>query len=237
VYYAIQGSPNSKVYRKGHTVSATVPPELLFSTSSFPTWMVLRGGTFYWISSTGSPPFYVYKRSATAPPTDLGTQVTQMSEGAAPIAFTATSTTIFWVEDVAGSYLLRQLALTGTAAITAATPAGLAFTTLHADQAKVYWGVRFPVDVAGVYSTYFDGPTTRLTSIYAASAVPDAVSDQVYFGDGFSVSPLYKVSKSGGTAVEISPTFLGYDFVGTDARFVFARGGWGSFSPVYEYVK
>jgi hypothetical protein len=238
VYYAIQGNPNSQVYRKAHTASATVPPELFFSTPAFPTYLVVRGGTSYWMSSTNNTaPFYVFKRSLTAQMSDQGTQVTTTSETGRPFAFVATSTTLYWTLQAGTSLDLRELPIGATTVTDVAGAPGSPSTPLHADQKKVYWAVRAGGPAQGVYSHYSGGGVAHLSSTEAGVVMPDPLSDQVYFGDPFILTPLYKVNKSGGPTIEISAQLFGYDFIGTDSRFVYIGGQWGSVNPAYRYVK
>jgi hypothetical protein len=236
-YFAVSGNPSSTVYRKAHTAAAAAAPEVLFHTSTFPAWMVIRGGILYWmtgdyISAT------VYKRSMTAPPSDLGTQITTVGEPRVS-SFVATSTTLYWMIQKGTANILRELSVTATAAVNVpnapTTPLGTALEPIHADTKRVYWGVTG--SNAGVYTYYAGGQVVQLSNIASRSVFSDPLSDQLYFGDPFTITPLYKMTKTGGAPVEISRSFLGGDIAGSDAQFVYAFPGWGSNIPVYRYVK
>jgi hypothetical protein len=233
VYFAVQGTMQSTVYRKAHTASAAAAPEVVFNPMTFPQWMAVRGGVVYWLS--GEPNQHVFKRALNAPMADQGTQLTTVSESHVD-QFTATSTTLYWVRGAGNTYTLRRFALTGTAALDVASAVVSPAISIHADATRVFWGVYGGSPAPGLYSYYWgDAPRLVFASNAVRIAFPDSLSDQVYFMDW--VSPVYRMAKTGGTPVEVAATFLGYDVIGTDAHFIFADAQWGTSSTGYRYVK
>jgi hypothetical protein len=236
VYFAISGTP-STVYRKAHTASATAAPEVLFQTASFPAWMVIRSGTLYWMTGDYLNAT-VYKRAMNAPAMDLGTQITTVGEPRVS-SFVATSTTLYWMVQTNTANTLRELSLTATVASdvpNAPNPGlGMAVPPLHADANRVYWGG--VGNQAGVYAYYAGGSVVRLSDLSAQQVYADPLSDQLYFGDPSNFTPLYRMSRNGGTPVEISASFLGGDLAGSDAQYIYAFPGWGSSISVYRYLK
>lgn len=230
-YFAVSGNP-SHVYRKAHTAAPAAAPEMLFQTATFAAWMVIRGGTLYWMSGDYLNAT-IYKRAMNAPPSDTGTQVTTVGEPRVS-SFVATSTTLYWMVQTNTANVLRKLSVTGTVAADVPNAPTTPVMSIHADANRVYWGVSG--NQAGVYSYYDGGSVVRLSAISARSAYPDLLSDQLYFGDPFTVTPLYRMPKTGGTPVEIATTLFG-ELAGSDAQFVYGFGGWGSTTPVYRFVK
>jgi hypothetical protein len=234
VYFAVsvQGMTPT-VYRKAHTAAAAAAPEVVFNAVTFPQFMALRGGVFYWLSA--EPNQHVFKRALAAPMSDQGTQLTTASESHVD-QFTATSTTLYWVRGVGNTYTLRRFALTATAALDVLGAPVSPGVSIHADATRVFWGMYGGSPAPGLYSYYSGGtPTLLFPNNAVRIAFPDPLSDQVYFADW--VSPVYRMPKTGGAPVEVAATFFGYDFIGTDAHFIFAGAQWGTSSTGYRYVK
>jgi hypothetical protein len=238
LYFAAQanGASAPTVYKKAHTASAAAHAEVLFQAATLPNWLVIRGGAYYWMSSR---PSTLWRRAMNAPPDDTGTQLTMNDEGTVN-TFVATSTTLYWVADTTAT--LRRMSITSTLPSdvpgATVTPSGTVRGPLHAAGNKIYWGA-FSTPAPGLYA-FYDGARAplQLNSDVAARIVfPDPLSDQVYYGDPYLGSALYRVSKHGGMALPVAASVPGVDIIGSDADFLYAASQFGATGPVYRIVK